>query len=197
MKQITAPLRSQVERDKLVLDNQNLVYWVWHKHKSWLKAFPLRPEDAVQEGFVGLVRAADLWRPEDGVAFSTYAVTAIFHGMERAARQALTIRLPCHHPLSRALRVGSLLHPDERKRRRYYHEPVAPVGRMDTDLWDWLLNLVQESYRETVRLHYVEGMSYAEIARRLGVSPQCIRQRVERVIRELRYQLEHRKTEIA
>ncbi len=45
---------------------------------------------------------------------------------------------------------------------------------------------LREPYRSTVVLRYVEGLSSAEIARRLGLSPAAVRQRLKSALDELR-----------
>ncbi|MCP1674173.1 RNA polymerase nonessential primary-like sigma factor [Natronocella acetinitrilica] len=57
---------------------------------------PLPYMDLVSEGNFGLMRAAELFDPEAGFAFSTYAVSWIRYRIERALqRQSLTVHVPC------------------------------------------------------------------------------------------------------
>lgn len=54
-------------------------------------------DDIVQDGFLGLIRAAQKFDPEHGTRFSTYAMFWIRQAMDRGAdRNARTIRLPSH-----------------------------------------------------------------------------------------------------
>lgn len=52
------------------------------------------------------------------------------------------------------------------------------------------LDRLPEEQREAVRLRVVEGLSYAEIARQLGITASGTRTRVTRAMRELRQMLE-------
>ena len=53
--------------------------------------------DLVQEGCIGLMRAADLFEPDRGVLFSTYARWWVRHALVRAvADQAGPLRVPVH-----------------------------------------------------------------------------------------------------
>lgn len=54
-------------------------------------------EDVTQEGFIGLLKAADLYDPERGFRFKTYATWWIEQRMRRAiADSDRTVRLPVH-----------------------------------------------------------------------------------------------------
>ncbi|MHC4340865.1 MAG: sigma-70 family RNA polymerase sigma factor, partial [Planctomycetota bacterium] len=50
---------------------------------------------------------------------------------------------------------------------------------------------LEERYRLAVLLHYYEGLSYAEVAQRLGVSVETVRSRLKRARLQLRAQLDH------
>lgn len=52
------------------------------------------------------------------------------------------------------------------------------------------LDRLPEDQREAVRMRVVEGLSYAEIARRLGLTPSGTRTKVTRAMRDLRGMLE-------
>ena len=67
-------MRAKEEKDALVTDNMNLVYWVLHTY------YPnhVKNEDVVQEGMLGLVIAADTW-DETKSKFSTYATVCILN----------------------------------------------------------------------------------------------------------------------
>ena len=53
------------------------------------------------------------------------------------------------------------------------------------------LDRLPEEQREAVRMRVVEGLSYAEIARKLGLTASGTRTRVTRAMRDLRGMLEH------
>lgn len=67
-------MKSNEERDALILDNMKLVYFIINKH------YPshAKNEDIIQEGMLGLVNAAENFDPEKG-KFSTYATTCILN----------------------------------------------------------------------------------------------------------------------
>lgn len=53
------------------------------------------------------------------------------------------------------------------------------------------LDRLPEEQREAVRMRVIEGLSYTEIARRLGLTPSGTRTRVTRAMQDLRGMLEH------
>ena len=78
-------------RRRLVLANLKLVIWVAKKHGG------LSFMDRIQEGNIGLMRAAERFDYRRGAKFSTYAVWWIRQAITRAvADQGLTIRIPVH-----------------------------------------------------------------------------------------------------
>lgn len=54
----------------------------------------LSHEDLIQEGYMGLMRAADRFRPDMGTRFSSYATWWVREAMQRALIRARFIRLP-------------------------------------------------------------------------------------------------------
>ena len=80
-------------RDLMVEANMRLVVSIARRHTG--RGLPL--EDLVQEGALGLVRAAELFDHRRGHAFSTYATWWIRQGvMDGLVRLGRTVRLPGH-----------------------------------------------------------------------------------------------------
>ncbi len=79
---------------KLILSNVRLVIHCAKKHTS-RTTLPL--EDLVQEGILGLFRAADKYDPERGFKFSTYATWWVNQCIQRAIETTgRTVRVPSH-----------------------------------------------------------------------------------------------------
>lgn len=80
-------------RDELSLANTRLVISIAKRYRYRGLAFP----DLISEGNAGLMRAVDLYDPERGFKFSTYATWWIRQAITRAiADQGREIRIPVH-----------------------------------------------------------------------------------------------------
>jgi len=81
-------------KNKLVASNMGLVYAVVRgKHGNRLRASGISEDELIQEGSLGLIRAAELFDPERGLRFSTYA-TIWIKGVLSNSKVDETIALP-------------------------------------------------------------------------------------------------------
>lgn len=65
------------EQEKLVIENSSLVYTCYDRFVYKAAAIHFWREDIIQEGFIGLIKAAMTYDKSKGAAFSTYAITLI------------------------------------------------------------------------------------------------------------------------
>ncbi len=107
-------------RAKEQLVNSNLRLVISNARKYQGNDLPLL--DLIQEGILGLIRAAEKFDYRKGFKFSTYATFWIRESIQRAiANRARTIRIPVH--------IGQR----ERKIGRVQRELAATLGREPTD----------------------------------------------------------------
>jgi RNA polymerase primary sigma factor len=105
---------NEAARSKLIEKNLRLVIPVAKKYRGMGLPFG----DLIQEGNIGLMRAADKFDPEKGFRFSTYATWWIRQAVQRAvADKSRTIRVPVH--------MGEKI----RKMARAYSELSAQLER--------------------------------------------------------------------
>jgi RNA polymerase sigma factor (sigma-70 family) len=90
------PARTVEDRNRLVTDNLALVGWAikkWFRQASAVYGVP--EEDLAQEGYIGLLRAAELWDPARGT-FATCAAQWIRQRVGRYLLGADFVRVPVH-----------------------------------------------------------------------------------------------------
>jgi RNA polymerase primary sigma factor len=108
----------ETARSELIEKNLRLVIPIAKKYRG--KGLPFG--DLIQEGNIGLMRAADKFDPEKGFRFSTYATWWIRQAVQRAiADKGRTIRVPVH--------MGEKI----RKMARTYNELSVQLEREPTD----------------------------------------------------------------
>jgi RNA polymerase primary sigma factor len=105
-------------REKLIEKNLRLVVSVAKKYRGMGLPFG----DLIQEGNIGLMKAAEKYDPERGWRFATYATWWIRQAVQRAvADKGRTIRVPVH--------MGEKM----RKMARVYNELSTELSRDPTD----------------------------------------------------------------
>jgi RNA polymerase sigma factor (sigma-70 family) len=154
-------VRHALDVDQALVEHERLVHWV--VHQQWLGE--LSYVAAVQAGRLALWRAIQGYDPQQGVAFSSYAVPAIRRAVWRAVTEA-------HPPFREQLRV---------------HPPQATVEleavvstRLVTTALRSLVAQLPVRLRTVIVAHYgladVPPQSFTRIGHALGVTRQRVQQ---------------------
>jgi RNA polymerase sigma factor (sigma-70 family) len=128
--------RRQKAIDKLVCHNLRLIPKVAYRalKAKFSRSFPLTlSEDLFQSGAIGLRRAAELFDPSKGYAFSTYAVGWIYQSVQRDLYNNMslirvpenTIREYCH--FHKAIKNGASAGDYEQKKVDRYMDCAAAL----------------------------------------------------------------------
>jgi len=89
-----AARRSLDERNALVTQWQYLPRYAANRLERRAHLGKLSHDDAMGIGQLALLRAAELWNPERGILFKTYAIAAIIRRVRNVAREENVIHVP-------------------------------------------------------------------------------------------------------
>jgi RNA polymerase sigma factor for flagellar operon FliA len=183
-------VRSEVEVDRLVRENEKLVQFVVNRCMRRYSAPGMEREDLVSWGMIGLVRAARAWDPERAGSFTTLACTVIERSIARGVR-----RDGKPEQAAVTLSLDSLVSGEESgEREESFLERLA--GEQDVEgeiLEDASRDAVRravaalpESQRRLIELHFYQDIPVAEAAVALGLSRQSAFERQRTALRKLR-----------
>ena len=146
-------------------------------------------EDLIQEGMLGLLSAVRTFDPAKGVKFSSYAEFCVRRRIYSAIRSASGYK---HTPLNSYISLESPQFDESNAQNAYYlrdpedfviaRENAVEVARL---LYGALSRL-----ESGVLELYLEGMSYQEMAVRLGKSSKSVDNAVQRIRKKLAQILE-------
>lgn len=151
-------MRLTEEQRSLTAANAGLAGWAVQRIR---RRYPdLDHDEALSVASLGLCRAALTYDPARG-RFSTYAIICIMSAIRNlvVARRRPLVRLALvpHDVLCEVIPAPTGAEP-------------AWTSKEIRELVDAALDAMTPAQREIVRMHYLDGVSYAEIARMRGVN---------------------------
>lgn len=156
-------------RDRIVLGNQKLVYKAVRSRKAW----QMRSDDLIGDGFVVMIAAVERFNPWLGIRFSTYAYTCLIRALVRQSRKQIAFEQHCQ---IQAELPDEALPPNEKKPARSSAADVPLERALQVGH-----PLLSEREKLILRMRYGIGdqdceMKLETIGTRLGLSKERIRQ---------------------
>lgn len=227
-------------RNRMVSANMRLVVAIAKKYVN--KQVHMTMQDLIQEGAIGLTRAAEKFDPARGYKFSTYAYLWIRQGMTRGCEsQEAIIKVPAH--IQRTIRKASetrVRMSASLNREPTFQELAEEMGETDwkklrdmifmnpvvvsldlspkngessslleivngddeseikeqeeysakLDFIMMVVNALEDNDKDLIKQRYglgTEPISVKDMAKKLGVAPQAIRERQQTITRKIRY----------
>jgi len=141
-------------------------------------------EDLIQEGMLGLLSAIRNFDPARGVKFSTYAEFCIRRRIISAIRLASGNK---HTPLNSYISLESQQLDESSAQSAYFLRDPEDfvIARESAHEFNRLLFGALSRFESGVLELYLEGMSYKDMAARLGKSNKSVDNAVQRIRRKL------------
>jgi RNA polymerase sigma factor (sigma-70 family) len=168
--------------NQLVRENERLVNYMVSRYLQRYHVGSMEREDLMSWGFVGLVRAAQIWSPERGVAFSTLACKVIERSIIRGvqsewrpdeAQVTVSLDAPTADDESNSV-LGDFVADDasvDVETKLTVREAISRLPQPDQAL---------------IRRRYYEGWSLKEVGEALGLSSMGVLARERHILRRLR-----------
>jgi RNA polymerase sigma factor (sigma-70 family) len=202
-------LRSVAERDALAATCHRMVHKIARQleHHPWVSR--LDYDDRVQAGMVGLLRAAELYEPERGWKFSTYAHWSIKRNIVQAGYGETLVHIPQNHlaskdpevvpellelskraaavPLSLSMPFSGddedpIIRPSDHRER----DPgIQAEDSIHTERLEVAIRQLSEKMQLMVRARWLEGKTLEQCGDLLGISKERARQILTVAMRRL------------
>ena len=172
----------QSKRDKLILDNQRLVYYLYEQ-LSKTDIVKSNKDDIVSEGMLGLIKAADTFDETKGYQFSTYAGLCIRNAMLMYIRK---LNKHWHKEISLYTPIGE----DSEGNQLCYADVIQSDGEdfgegNNRILLRESIGKLPERDKEIIQA-FLSGYKQKEIAAMMGVQQSSISRRIKRIKRKLK-----------
>lgn len=145
-------------------------------------------EDLTQEGMLGLLSAIREYDPESNASFKTYAELCIKRRLISAVRSASRMK---HAPLNEGVSLDEILSEEAQPGSAYSGESFRRVpeeqvlARESTNDFISSVSRYLSDFEVTILTHYLDGLSYNEIASMTGRSLKSVDNAVQRIRHKL------------
>lgn len=169
-----------------------LVHWVANRYVRHAARYRIERDDLVSAGTLGLIRAGELFDPQLGYKFSTYAALWIKQAIGRYLDDhARLVRIPIHvvdtAEKRAALPPERLVWLDTQDSATVASVPGAAdeaLARRDVER---LIDAIEsERTRRMVRLYYLQELTLREIGDEFGLTRQRVEQLISKGLEEMR-----------
>jgi RNA polymerase sigma factor (sigma-70 family) len=187
-------LRSIEERNKLILANQALPYYIVKKLSGldMIKAYG--EEDAAQVGFLGLIRAAEVWDENREAKFVTYAYYAVwnrvvndigrwFEKQKRAAKR--------RRGMAKLPKYDWMVNDRGEAEPGFFDPDVA--DKLDIEYLADICKKAHRPFSTLIKQRYFEGKTLVEMSGERNITKQALSKRVEKAVDILRGRVERRR----
>lgn len=145
-------------------------------------------EDGIQEGIMGLLKALELYNIEKNVKFSTFAYYWILQRIRRY-REKEYYRTSCKQIMK--IQRGQAKKVREIEAKEYFQAMQEKAE--NTELKVYTEQLIQkvctERERKILYAVYVQGYTYAEIGKEMGLTQQRITAILKRILQKIRREI--------
>ena len=147
-------------------------------------------EDLTQEGLLGLLNAIRGYNPESGVEFRPYAEVCIRNRILEAVRSASRKK---HEPLNGGVSLEYVILSEEESRQPSELQPEVfsrspeeqVLARESEKEFYSTFSRCLSAFETEVLFHFLNGLTYRQIAKRVGKEEKAVDNAVQRIRRKL------------
>lgn len=165
-----------MKNEEMVISTMPLVGHIAKKY--WNAGYEY--DDLVQEGLIGLVKAAEKFNPDRGCRFSAFAGLCIENHIR------MYLRREKKHKCCVLSLDQEICEDGSRLEEIIGVQPEAFEDIWKQDLLERAARTLSREEREMVRKYYLDGVSQAELARRYRVGQAQISKRLKRSLAKMR-----------
>lgn len=173
---VRCPDVDNMKNEELVVSNTPLVGHIAKKYLYTGHEY----DDLVQEGMIGLMKAAEAFDPERGCRFSAFAGFCI----ENSIRMYL--RREKKHKRCVLSLDQEICEDGSRLEEIIGFQPEAFEDIWKQDLLERAAGTLGRKERELIRKYYLDGITQEELSRRYGIGQSTLSKKLKRVLAKMR-----------